>query len=68
MKCIWQVLKNNYEMGGLKAPNIEALNRKEKGGEHAIKLWNNCPDSITKCTSVYTAKKAIKTFVKNFPI
>ena len=34
----------------------------------AIKLWNNCPDSITKCTSVYSAKKAIKTFVKNFPI
>ena len=34
----------------------------------AIKLWNNCPDSITKCTSVYSAKKAIKTCVKNFPI
>ena len=31
----------------------------------AIKLWNNCPYSITKCTSVYSAKKAIKSFIKS---
>ena len=34
----------------------------------AMKLWNNCPETITKCTSVYSAKKAIKAFTKNLPI
>ena len=34
----------------------------------ALKLWNNCPDSITKCTSLYSAKKAIKSYTKSLPI
>ena len=34
----------------------------------ALNLWNNCPDSITKCTSLYSAKKAIKCFTKCLPI
>ena len=33
-----------------------------------LNLWNNCPDSITKCTSLYSAKKAIKCFTKCLPI
>ena len=41
---------------------------KSSNKNDAIKLWNNCPDSLTKCTSVNSAKKAIKTSVKNFPI
>ena len=34
----------------------------------AINLWNSCPDSITKCTSIYSAKKAIKCYTKSLPI
>ena len=34
----------------------------------AIILWNNCPDSITKCTSLFSAKKAIKCYTKCLPI
>ena len=34
----------------------------------AINLWNLCPDSITKCTSIYSAKKAIKCYTKRLPI
>ena len=33
-----------------------------------ITLWNNCPDSITKCTSLFSAKKAIKCYTKCLPI
>ena len=33
-----------------------------------LNLWNNCPDSITKCTSLYSAKKAIKCYTKCLPI
>ena len=31
----------------------------------ALKLWNNCPDSITKYTSLYSAEKAIKSCTKS---
>ena len=34
----------------------------------AIMLWNNCLDSITKCTSLIAAKKAIRCYTKCLPI
>ena len=33
-----------------------------------IKLWNRCPSVIKNSTSLYSAKKEIKTFVANLPI
>ena len=34
----------------------------------ACKVWNNCPKSIKECVSIWSAKKAIKTFVSTLPI
>ena len=34
----------------------------------ASKAWNNTPTDIKECTSIWTAKKAIKKFVKKLPI
>ena len=33
-----------------------------------LNLWKNFPDSITKCISLYSAKKAIKCYNKCLPI
>ena len=34
----------------------------------AIRIWNQAPDSRKTCESLYTAKKAIKSFIKTLPI
>ena len=34
----------------------------------AIHIWNKVPDSIKGCNSIYSVKKAIKTFVATLPI
>ena len=34
----------------------------------AVRLWNIAPEKVTQATSIHTAKKEIKTFVKTFPI
>ena len=34
----------------------------------ASKIWNNAPQNIKKCTSIYKAKKAIKQFATTLPI
>ena len=34
----------------------------------AIHIWNQAPIAIKECTSLYCAKKAIKTFVAALPI
>ena len=32
------------------------------------KLWNVAPDEVTKSSSLWSAKKAIKAFVRTLPI
>ena len=34
----------------------------------AIHIWNQAPNSIKDCVSIYSAKKAIKAFVALLPI
>ena len=34
----------------------------------ALHIWNKCPINIKQCESLYSAKKAIKTFVYTLPI
>ena len=34
----------------------------------AIHIWNKIPDDIKMCNSIYSAKKAIKTFVQTLPL
>ena len=34
----------------------------------ASRIWNKCPESVKTCTTLWSAKKAIKTFVKTLPI
>ena len=34
----------------------------------ASKAWNRCPESVTSCKTLWSAKKAIKTFVETLPI
>ena len=31
-------------------------------------VWNNAPDSLKKCNSLYSVKKAIKLFVETLPL
>ena len=33
-----------------------------------VKAWNNAPESIKSCKSIWAAKKAIKSFVKCLPV
>ena len=33
-----------------------------------LHIWNKCPINIKQCESLYSAKKAIKTFVYKLPI
>ena len=34
----------------------------------ASKAWNKCPSSVTSCKTLWSAKKAIRTFVETLPI
>ena len=34
----------------------------------ASKAWNNCPDSVKLCKTLWSAKKAIRIFVETLPI
>ena len=34
----------------------------------AVRIWNLAPDSVTGSDTIYSAKKAIKSFVKSLPI
>ena len=34
----------------------------------AAKLWNNAPESITNCSSLYSIKKHIKAYTATLPI
>ena len=34
----------------------------------AIRIWNQAPNSIKKCATLYAAKKAVKSFIKTLPI
>ena len=34
----------------------------------AIKIWNRAPKELKECSTIYTAKKAIKQFSKTVPI
>ena len=35
---------------------------------NAIHIWNKIPEDIKMCNSIYSAKKAIKTFVQTLPL
>ena len=35
---------------------------------NACYLWNNCPNNIKDCETLWKAKKAIKTFVSTLPV
>ena len=39
-----------------------------KSQRHVLCIWNQAPHAIKDCISLYSAKKAIKTFVSSLPI
>ena len=53
--------------GNLKETGVSTL-AKSTFINDSTRLWNRAPNVIKNCTSLYSAKKEIKKFVKTLPI